>query len=304
MTRIAAASRSTNVADAAPRDSASMPAAPLPANRSRNAAPRQVRLEDREQRLLDAVAERPRPGARAGEADPARRARDDPAGVSHRSSRVGGRVARATTRRSQPASSSRRERVDRRRSSAPRVVEQRLGVGARADRELAVRRVLAATRRAAAAGRSGRGRARRPRGAARSRARRARSRRASRRPPSAGPAPPRRRVSETRTQNDSTVAAADPAAQLVELGEPEPVGALDDHHRRLGHVDADLDDGRADQHVELAVAEPRHLGVAVARPSAARGRGPPAAARAARASRFASRLGRDRALGLARRTRR
>ena len=27
-------------------------------------------------------------------------------------------------------------------------------------------------------------------------------------------------------------AAPDPAAQLVELGEPEPVGALDDHHRR------------------------------------------------------------------------
>ena len=44
--------------------------------------------------------------------------------------------------------------------------------------------------------------------------------------------------------------APDPAAQLVELGEPEPVGALDDHHRRLGHVDADLDDGRPDQHVE------------------------------------------------------
>ena len=57
--------------------------------------------------------------------------------------------------------------------------------------------------------------------------------------------------------------AADPAAQLVELGEPEPVGPLDDHHRRLRHVHADLDDGRADQHVELAVAEARHLGVAV-----------------------------------------
>jgi hypothetical protein len=48
----------------------------------------------------------------------------------------------------------------------------------------------------------------------------------------------------------------------VELGEPEPVGTLDHHHRRLGHVDADLDDGRPDEHVELAVAEPGHLGIA------------------------------------------
>ena len=49
----------------------------------------------------------------------------------------------------------------------------------------------------------------------------------------------------------------------MELGQPEPIGALDDHHRRLGHVDADLDDRRPDEHVELAVAEPGHLGVAV-----------------------------------------
>ena len=49
----------------------------------------------------------------------------------------------------------------------------------------------------------------------------------------------------------------------MELGEPEPVGALDDHHRRLRHVDADLDDRRPDEDVELAVAEPGHLRVAV-----------------------------------------
>ena len=58
-------------------------------------------------------------------------------------------------------------------------------------------------------------------------------------------------------------ATADPAAKLVELGEPEPVGALDDHHRRLRDVDPDLDDGRPDEDVQLAVAEPGHLGVAV-----------------------------------------
>ena len=39
MTAAAAVSRSTNVAWAAPRDRASIPAAPLPANRSRTLAP-------------------------------------------------------------------------------------------------------------------------------------------------------------------------------------------------------------------------------------------------------------------------
>ena len=44
------------------------------------------------------------------------------------------------------------------------------------------------------------------------------------------------------------VAAPDAAAQLVELGEAEALGALDDHQRRVGHVDADLDHRRRDQH--------------------------------------------------------
>ena len=115
-------------------------------------------------------------------------------------------------------------------------------------------RAAGATRPAAAAARSGQGRARRPRAAARSRARRARTRRVGRRRRAFERARacgrPVGRASETRTQYDRRRPTADPAAQLVELGEPEPVGALDDHHRRLGHVDADLDDGRADQHVE------------------------------------------------------
>ena len=70
-------------------------------------------------------------------------------------------------------------------------------------------------------------------------------------------------ASETRTQNDSIDAATDPAAQLVELGEAEPLGAFDHHHRRGRDVDPDLDHGRADEDVELAVAEAGHLGVAL-----------------------------------------
>ena len=55
-------------------------------------------------------------------------------------------------------------------------------------------------------------------------------------------------------------AAADPASELVELREPEAVGLLDDHDRRVRDVDADLDHGRRDEHVELAVLErPHHL---------------------------------------------
>ena len=57
------------------------------------------------------------------------------------------------------------------------------------------------------------------------------------------------------------LAAADPAAQLVQLADAEPVGVHHEHHRRVGHVDADLDDGGAHQHVDLARAERRHHGV-------------------------------------------
>ena len=69
-------------------------------------------------------------------------------------------------------------------------------------------------------------------------------------------------------------APADAAAQLVQLGDAEAVGALDHHHRRLGHVDADLDDRRRDEDLELAGAE--------AAPSPPRGRPAPSARAGAR----------------------
>ncbi len=53
-------------------------------------------------------------------------------------------------------------------------------------------------------------------------------------------------------------AAADAAAELVELREAEPVGLLDDHDRRVRDVDADLDHRRRDEHVELALLERAH----------------------------------------------
>ena len=54
------------------------------------------------------------------------------------------------------------------------------------------------------------------------------------------------------------LAAADPPAELVELGEPVALGALDQHHGRVGDVDPDLDHGRRDEHVGLAGGERLH----------------------------------------------
>lgn len=52
---------------------------------------------------------------------------------------------------------------------------------------------------------------------------------------------------------------ADTATQLVELGEPEAFGALDDHDGGVGDVDADLDDGGGDEYLGFAGGEAAHL---------------------------------------------
>src|SRR5471030_2421750 len=52
--------------------------------------------------------------------------------------------------------------------------------------------------------------------------------------------------------------ATDPAAQLVQLRQAKLVGTLDDDGVGAGHVDAGLDDGRGDQHVEALVVEVAH----------------------------------------------
>ena len=55
------------------------------------------------------------------------------------------------------------------------------------------------------------------------------------------------------------VASADAPADLVELGEPERVGALDDERVRLRDVEARLDDRRRDEHVRVAGEEREHV---------------------------------------------
>ena len=70
------------------------------------------------------------------------------------------------------------------------------------------------------------------------------------------------------------LAAPDPAAQLVELGEAEALGMLDHHQRRIGHVDADLDHRRRDQHRELAALRTRPSPRPSPAPSSGRGPAP------------------------------
>ncbi len=57
--------------------------------------------------------------------------------------------------------------------------------------------------------------------------------------------------------------AADAPTQLVELGQAEALGVLDQHDRSVGHVDADLDHGGRDEEVDLAGLEPAHDGLLV-----------------------------------------
>ena len=72
-----------------------------------------------------------------------------------------------------------------------------------------------------------------------------------------GPGCPRR-ASVTSRHSPARAAPADPAAQLVQLGDAEPVGVQHDHHGGVGHVDADLDHRGGHQHVELAGGEVAH----------------------------------------------
>src|SRR5436190_1994231 len=67
----------------------------------------------------------------------------------------------------------------------------------------------------------------------------------------------------------STSSSIDAASQLVELREPEAICLLHDHDRRVRDVDADLDHGRGDEHVELTRLEARHQIAPLERPQAA-----------------------------------
>src|SRR5205085_4421280 len=50
----------------------------------------------------------------------------------------------------------------------------------------------------------------------------------------------------------------DASPQLVQLGQPEALGPLDDHQGRIRNVDPNLDHGCGNQHRELSAGEASH----------------------------------------------
>ena len=54
-------------------------------------------------------------------------------------------------------------------------------------------------------------------------------------------------------------AASDPSSQLMELGESKAFGILNEHDRRVGHIDPDFDDGGGNEDLDLLLAECLHF---------------------------------------------
>ena len=245
----------------APRDSASIARAPLPANRSSTAAPRA-----RGSRIPNSVCfTRSAEGSGArGRAPPSRTPRADPA-ITRPASAIAGGARGSPADASQPALASSRPSAGRRRSLAVLVEQPLARAHGRAGRELAV---LGASEVATRS--RGRPLWARPRTSPSRRSSKSLLRELEAVGGGGNGLEPLVLGRALRGLGDEDAerrvgAAPDAAAELVELGEPEPLRALDDHHRRRRHVDADLDHGRADEHVQVAVAEAGHLGVAVGR---------------------------------------
>src|SRR3954464_3909907 len=137
--RTAVASRSTKSAEAAPRDNASMPAAPLPANRSRNRAPRRSGS-----RIANSVCFTRSPSGRVPGPGAARRiARAEPAITRPAAGPDGPSGARRGLAGPHPGEPAVVQLVIEGFETVARpasFVEQGLGVRPRANRELAVLR--------------------------------------------------------------------------------------------------------------------------------------------------------------------
>ena len=69
-------------------------------------------------------------------------------------------------------------------------------------------------------------------------------------------------------------AAAHPAAELVQRGQTEALGVLDDHAARVGHVDADLHDAGGHEDLHVACRETAPSRIPCPPPARASGSGP------------------------------
>ena len=219
----------------APRDSASMPSAPEPANRSSTRAP----------------STRRRGSRRA----PRGRGRRSGAWSARRGAEAGGRASSPARRPLTPAIGSSSDAEALRRRVAQQRVLRRVELGVAGEQLLArgraparaARRPRGSAPRGTAAGRAGACRAPRPPRAAQVDLGELKPSRCSASASSRGSV-----GSPNRMQSARVLAAADPPAQLVQLRDPVALGGLDHHHGRVRHVDADLDHARRDEHVGVA----------------------------------------------------
>ena len=240
MTAAARASFSTNVALAAPRESASRPSAPEPAKASRTRSPSSgPSIANSDSRTRSLVGRVCRPGGawRSGARRTGRR-RSAHAGIASRSiSPWRSRSASREQHGSGPVSSGSESTISR---AVPRArSSSSTSSGMRAKRNAA-----RPDWRTPVSSPS---------------PRRPRSISASRKPSSCSRAPAAAADSfgpEEQAQR-LVLAAADAPAQLVQLRDPVALGVLDEHDRGVGHVDADLDDRRGDEDVGLAGREAR-----------------------------------------------
>src|SRR4051794_11061568 len=76
---------------------------------------------------------------------------------------------------------------------------------------------------------------------------------------------PRRARGAEEDAHARVAAASDAPAELVQLRDAVALGVLDEHHRRVGHVDADLDDAGGHEDVGAAGGEGGHGLLLVAR---------------------------------------
>ena len=56
------------------------------------------------------------------------------------------------------------------------------------------------------------------------------------------------------------LSASDPAAQLIEIGKPKPIGAVNNNGVGVGNIQPTLDDRRANEHIDLSSHETVHHG--------------------------------------------
>ena len=57
------------------------------------------------------------------------------------------------------------------------------------------------------------------------------------------------------------ITASDTAAKLMELGQAEALSAVDEHDGRIGNIDADFNDARRYQEVDISLLESLHDGL-------------------------------------------